>query len=468
MSAGLATDTIAALATPPGPGATALVRVSGPGSHDLLRALVPDRPALPPPRRATLVELRDPVDASALDRAVVTLYHAPNSYTGEDMVEISTHGGWLVPSLVLEACLEAGARAAEPGEFTRRAYLNGKMDLVQAEAVADLVEARSRALHRAAVDHLDRGLSERVADLRTRILQLEARLAHHLDFPEEDDAPVPLSDIVEAAGALTARLERLLATAPGGELLREGAVTVLAGRPNAGKSSLYNALLGEDRAIVTEIPGTTRDALEAVVQLGGYPFRLVDTAGLRAAEDEVERRGIEVARRALGRADLVLLCVEAGRDPGAEELAFVEELDGVPVVRVDTKVDDEAGAEEGPEEEGRDRDDPSAPWAGRVSTSARTGQGLDALGELLPRLVYGGLVSAAGSVPVLTRRRHTRALERARDEVAAFRGALEESIPADVAATHLRGAESALEELVGVVETEDVLDVVFASFCIGK
>jgi tRNA modification GTPase len=244
-------------------------------------------------------------------------------------------------------------------------------------------------------------------------------------------------------------------------------VTVLAGRPNAGKSSLYNTLLGEDRAIVTEVPGTTRDALEAVVQLGGYPFRLVDTAGLRATEDEVERLGIEVARRALERADLVLFCVEAGREPAPDELAFVEDLEGVPVVRVDTKAEGGGEGEDAPGSDGGDGGDGER-WAGRVATSARTGEGVDALCELLPRLVYGGLVAAAGSVPVLTRRRHARALEAARGEVEAFRGALEEGVPADVAATHLRAAEEALEALVGVVETDDVLDVVFASFCIGK
>jgi tRNA modification GTPase len=405
------------------------------------------------------------VDGSPLDQAVVTRYRGPESYTGEDMVELSTHGGWLVPPLVLEACLEAGARQAEPGEFTRRAYLHGKMDLVQAEAVADLVEARSRALHRASLEQVERGLSERVGALREELVGVEAWLAHHIDFPEEDDAPVPVARIVERTTALLERMDALLATAPGGELLREGAVTVLAGRPNAGKSSLYNALVGEERAIVTELPGTTRDALEAVVELGGYPFRLVDTAGLRSTSDEVERLGIEVARRALARADLVLFCVEAGRTPGPAEAAFLEELEGVPVVLVATKADR-------PGEEGRAVHLSDAPTiggaVGPVPVSVETGAGMAELRELLTDLVYGGLVEAAGAVPVLTRRRHARALERARGEVAGFRAALEEGVPADVAATHLRPAEDALEEILGVVTTDDVLDVVFRSFCVGK
>lgn len=452
-------DTIAAVATAPGAGALAVIRVSGPEAHDILRALASGPGASPPARVATLVELTDPVTGEALDQVVTVRYDAASSPTGEDLVEFSCHGGWLVPSLVLEACLEAGARRAEPGEFTRRAYLHGKLDLVQAEAVADLVGARSRALHRAALGQLERGLSERVAELRRALVHLEALLAHHLDFPEEDDAPVPLDAIVGEAAALVARLEALLATAPEGELLREGALTVLAGRPNAGKSSLYNALLGEDRAIVTEEPGTTRDALEAVVQMGGYPFRLVDTAGLRDTDDRVERLGVEVARRFLERADLVLLCTEAGSGLSEGEERFLDELKAVPVVWVHTKADQAAG---------RPLDAGGTRTAGTVRVSVVSGEGLDELRSLLPSLVYSGLLEAGGDVPVLTRRRHARALERAREEVSEFRLALERGVPAEMASSHLRSAETALEELVGVVSVEDVLDEVFREFCVGK
>jgi tRNA modification GTPase len=453
-------DTIAAVATAPGPGALGVVRISGPGAGAVLRSLAPALREDPPARKAVLVELRDPQDGDAIDQAVVVRYEAPASYTGEDLVELSCHGGWLVPAMVLDACRTAGARLAEPGEFTRRAYLNGKMDLVQAEAVADLVEARSRALHRAAMGQLEQGLSNRVAGLRNGVVHLEALLAHHLDFPEEDDAPVPMGAIVTAARRLSEEMGELLATAPEGELLREGAVAVLAGRPNAGKSSLYNALLGEERAIVTEEAGTTRDALEASVQLSGYPFRVVDTAGLRDTDHRVEQLGVEVARRFLARADVVLLCVEAERLPGSAELAFLEDLPDVPVLWVRTKADLGVGMGLGAEEGSR--------FAGSVEVSVRSGGGLAALRALLPDLVFAGLVRAEHHSPVLTRRRHTRALSAALREVDDFAEALSGGVPAEVASTHLRSAETALEELLGVVSVDEILDVVFREFCVGK
>ncbi|MCG6957122.1 MAG: tRNA uridine-5-carboxymethylaminomethyl(34) synthesis GTPase MnmE [Gemmatimonadetes bacterium] len=450
-------DTIAAIATAPGPAALAVVRVSGRRAGEILNALL-GQAAAPPVRAPTLRELQDPANGEVLDQAVVTWYQAPASYTGEDLVEISCHGGRLVPALVLDACLASGARMAEPGEFTRRAYLNGKLDLVQAEAVADLVDAHSRRLHRAAMGQLERGLSERVAALRAALIHVEALLAHHIDFPEEDDAPVPVESVAEEGKGVLRQLEVLLATAPEGTLLREGAVVVLAGRPNTGKSSLYNALLGEERAIVTEEPGTTRDALEAMVQMGGFPFRLVDTAGLRAAEGRVEKLGVEVARRYLARADVVLLCVDVGTGVGEAETEFLGELGSRPIVRVDTKGDLGGDALE----------DGEGCYAGRVRVSVVTGEGLGELRDLLPRLVFRGLVGSAPDVPVVTRRRQARALAAARDEVGAFVGALDAGVPAEMATTHLRAAETALEEVVGAVSVGEILDAVFKEFCIGK
>ena len=464
-------DTIVARSTAPGPGALAVVRLSGPDAYRVLEALTGDAP--PAERRVTLRDVVDPTDGSLLDRALVTAFAAPRSYTGEDMVEVSCHGGRLIPELVVDACVALGARLAERGEFTRRAYLHGKLDLVQAEAVADLIEGRSRALHRAAVHQLDRGLSSRVAALRERLVRLEALLAHHVDFPEEDDAPVSVDRVVEEADALAADIDEMLATAPEGELLREGALVVLAGRPNAGKSSLYNALLGASRAIVTEEAGTTRDALEASVQMGGFPFRLVDTAGLRPDAGRIEAMGIEVARRYLDRADLVLLCVASDEGPGEVERAFLNETRSAPVLVVRTKADlavppstpavEEAGGAEGWMEGGPvDADERG------LRVSVETGEGLREVRELLPRLVYRGLVETGVDVPVLTRRRQAQALEVARREIGDFSEGLREGLPAEVAATHLRSAETALEELVGLVSVDDVLDVVFREFCIGK
>src|SRR5918911_1402783 len=276
------TDTIAAVATAPGRSGLAIVRLSGSQANEIAARLL--RPWPTRLRIATLCDVHSP-GGERLDQAVVTRYAGPRSFTGEDVVEITCHGGSVVPTSVVAALLEAGAREALPGEFTRRAVLNGKLDLLQAEAVGDLVDARSGLAHRTALAQLDGGLSRRVLALRSALLDLEALIAYDIDFPEEDDGPVAAGRILGAADHALRRLDALLAGADAGELLREGALVVIAGPPNVGKSSLFNALLGTARAIVTPVPGTTRDALEAVVDAGGWPVRLVDTAGLREAGD---------------------------------------------------------------------------------------------------------------------------------------------------------------------------------------
>jgi tRNA modification GTPase len=449
-------DTIAAIATPQGRGAVAVLRVSGPRAIDILRAVAPALGQVVP-RVQRLVALRHPETGELLDRGLVTYFAAPASYTGEDTVEIATHGGVLTPQLVLDALLAAGARAAEPGEFTRRAYLNGKLDLLQAEAVADLIDGRSRALHRAAVHQMERGLSRRIGELRDAIIGTEALIAYSIDFPEEDEPPVPPARIRASARSVIGRIDALLATATEGELLREGALTVLAGRPNSGKSSLFNALLGTERAIVTDIPGTTRDALESTVSIEGYPFRLVDTAGLRETVDTVEGMGIEVARRYLAAADLVLFCGEAGRELEEDEAAFVAGVDPARLVLVRTKRDVPGGAAV---------DSSGAIPAAAVS--AVTGDGLPELRQVLLARAFGGILGEPGEAPLVTRARHARALRTARDEVRDFLAALDDDVPMEFAATHLRAGAGALEDLVGAVSVDDVLDRVFGSFCVGK
>jgi tRNA modification GTPase len=369
-------------------------------------------------------------------------FPAPRSYSGEDVVEISTHGGLVVPAAAVAAFVAAGARPAEPGEFTRRAVLNGKMDLLQAEATADLIDAGSPAQRRRALHQLERGLSGRLGALRQEVLDLEGLIAYDIDFPEEDEGPVSPARVERAWRLAHDRVARLLATAPEGERLREGALLVIAGRPNAGKSSLFNALLGAERAIVTEIPGTTRDAIEAHAVIEGFPFRLVDTAGLRESEERVERLGIEVSRKYLAAADLVLFCEEADDPTRTTFLAQVQ----APVVVVRTKAD----------------------LSGRDGVSVVTGAGLDTLRQRLAEVAFGQLLALGDVEPVVTRARHRVALERALAELDAFWAARAAGVDAAAAATHLRAAVTALDDLIGVVTPDDVLDRVFATFCVGK
>lgn len=449
-------DTIAAISTAPGRSAIAVVRASGPNVTDIISRTM-GQPL--PERRPVLRWLSHPQDGERIDRVLATYFPAPHSYTGEDVVELSCHGGPLAPQLVFDATLAAGARQAEPGEFTRRAFLNGKLDLLQAEAILDLVDGRSRAQHRAAVHQLERGLSRRIEELREAVVRCEALLVYDIDFPEEDDGPVPPREIDEAAREVLSRIARLLETAAEGELLREGALTVIAGLPNAGKSSLFNALCGVERVIVTDEPGTTRDAVEALVSLGGYPFRLVDTAGLHEAAGKVERLGVEVARRYLAGADVVLFCVEAGRDPRDEELDFLAGLEGSASIVVRTKCD----LLEPDEREG-------SPQLGapQLFASTVTGDGLSELSDRLVEAVFSGSLALQAEAPLVTRERHARELRRARGEVEAFLDARSSAMAPEVAATHLRAAAHALEELLGVIAPDDLLAHVFADFCIGK
>jgi tRNA modification GTPase len=450
-------DTIAAISTAPGRAAVAVVRASGPAVRALIaRTVGADLPA----RRPSLRWLVHPETGERVDRVLATYFPAPHSYTGEEMFELGCHGGPLVPQLVLDALLAAGARPAQRGEFTRRAYLNGKLDLLQAEAILDLVDGRAPAQHRAAVCQLDRGLSRRVEELRDALIRCEALLAYDIDFPEEDDGPVPPDAIDRAARDVAARIDRLLETAVEGELLRDGALTVIAGRPNVGKSSLFNALCGFERAIVTEEPGTTRDAVEALVSLGGYPFRLVDTAGLRDAPGAVERIGVEVARRYLADADLVLFCAEAGRPLSDDERRFLGEIDSATTFVVRTKSDlvDAHAAACGSVK----RD------VAQIAVSAVTGAGLGELRDRLVHAVFAGAIARDPGAPLVTRERHARALRQAREEVGAFLDARASRLAPEVAATHLQAAAHALEEMLGVIALDDVLDRVFADFCIGK
>jgi tRNA modification GTPase len=442
------TDPIAALATPPGRSALAVVRLSGTGVFHVASRVIDGFRAPPaaPARVARLAMFRDGT-GEPIDQGLYTVFPAPASYTGEDMVELSCHGGLLVPTRLLAALHTAGARPAAPGEFTRRAVLNGKLDLVQAEAVGDLIDAVAPAQGRLAIRQLEGGLSRRLEQLRESLVEAHALLGYEIDFPGEDDGPVPPARIAAALAETAERIGRLIATAPSGERLREGALLVLAGRPNAGKSSLFNALLGADRALVTEVAGTTRDAIEAHTDFHGWPVRLVDTAGLWESADRIDRLGVEMSRRYLAAADLILLCVEAGRAPEQDETAVVDGRDHL-LIRTKTDLFPEPGI--------------------GVAVSVISGLGLDTVRRAAAERVFGDRMALADLEPGLTRERHRTALVRARD-------ALGEAVPhlgaggdAVLAAHHVREATTALEELLGAVDVEEVLERVFARFCVGK
>ncbi len=450
-------DTIVALSTPPGRGGIAVIRMSGAEAPRIAAAL---GAAVLPPREAKLCLIRD-LEGRVLDRALATRFEAPATYTGEPVVEISCHGGSLVSALVLDAACSAGARPAEPGEFTRRAYLNGKLDLIQAEATLDLIDATSGEHHRSAVSQLGGMLSARVEALRGRLLDLQAAVGYDIDFPGEDDGPVSRDRFERLAEDFEEEARELLRHAPEGERLRSGVLTVIAGAPNVGKSTIFNKLQGLERAIVTEVPGTTRDAIEADVSIDGYPFRLVDTAGLRTDAEFIEAMGIEIARGYLERADVVLLCVESGGAPSDEDrdLADGARAAGAIVLWLSTKADRFP-----PIEDVRGVDTASEP---AIRVSGLTDEGLPELREALVTACFGGLRST-GEPALVTRRRHARALEAAIDDVGRFRTLVGGGHPTEIASTHLQEATVTLEGLLGVTDVEDILETIFRTFCVGK
>ena len=451
-------DTIAAIATAPGRGAIAVVRLSGAGALGICRRVA--RPAGGWPvvaRKATRCLIHEMDDAAhPIDDALITVYPAPHSYTGETVIELGVHGGTYVPAAVLAVLVHAGARPAEPGEFTERAVLNGKLDLLRAEAIADLIDARSRAAHRMALQQLSGALSQRLASLRAGVIEIEALLAYDVDFPGEDDGALPRRRVLIACDATISALDTLLATVPAAILGREGATVVLAGPPNAGKSSLLNALIGESRVIVSDAPGTTRDAVDVLLEHEPWPLRIVDTAGLRDGADPVERLGIEVSARWLARAHVVVACAETAEALDAATAA-ISKLTAAPVIGALTKSDLVTNSDE------------IQAATGAVRVSAAHGTGLTALLARITDAVLAATGTVDEDTPMVTRARHRSALARARAELIDFRNAWSaDQLPAPVAAVHVREAARALDELIGAVDVDDVLARVFATFCVGK
>jgi len=441
-------DTIAAIATAPGRGAVGVVRLSGPLSQAIAKT-ISGRSVTP--RRATLAQFTDSA-GEAIDRGLVLSFPAPDSYTAEDVVEFQCHGGPVVLAAMLERCVELGARHARAGEFTERAFLNGKLDLAQAEAVADLIDATSRAAARSALRSLEGEFSRKIRQLRETMVRLRVLVEASLDFPEEEIDVLSTYGVMEQVGDLRLRVGELIRQAGQGQLLREGVRVVLLGEANVGKSSLLNALAGDAVAIVTSVPGTTRDLVRATVMINDVPFHVIDTAGLRDAKDEVELIGMDRARAAARGADLVVR-VRDGVPESSVDRWVTEELTDVPVLEVSNKADLRAGPVGWVQMEG----------SATIAVSARTGAGLDVLKGAL--LEAAGQSSAQEEGVFMARSRHLDALNQCEAHLTTALGL---SDRVEFLAEELRYADARLGDIIGERTADDLLGDIFRSFCIGK
>jgi len=447
-------DTIVAVATPPGRGAIGVVRLSGPRAHDILQQLVTGVTAAPRTAVITRVLVLDAGGRETYDDAVALRFDAPRSYTGEDVAEISAHGNPLLLDGIVRAAMRAGARLAEPGEFTLRAFLNGKRDLPQAEAVADLIDAATPAQARAASDQLHGTLTARIAAIDAELFDLLARLEASLDFPDEGYHFVEPAAAAAALAAIIEQIETLLADAARGRMLREGATVVIAGRPNVGKSSLFNALLGADRVIVTNIPGTTRDLVAERVDIEGLAVTLVDTAGARVTVDPIEREGVARSVQARGASALVVVVLDQSEALTDDDRRVLDSTRTLRRLIVKNK---------------SDRPDDSGPIddaAAVVSVSAQTGAGVGALRAAIVRALTTS--EALRDTPALTNVRHVALLEEARAAIARGQAAAANAAPEEFITADLQQARERLDEIVGKRTSEDVLRHIFERFCIGK
>lgn len=443
-------DIIAAIATAPGRSGIGVIRISGP-RLDRLIAGVTGRSL--PPRRAVLHGFLD-AHGEVIDQGIALYFPAPQSYSGQDVLELQAHGGPVVLQMLLKRCLELGARAAQPGEFTRRAYLNDKLDLAQAESVADLIDAATAEAARGALRSLQGAFSERIDELVRALIELRALVEATLDFPDEETEFIKHADGEARLAALRAKLQDVLSASKQGSLLREGVHVVLAGQPNVGKSSLLNRLAGEELAIVTEIPGTTRDAIRESINLEGIPTHIIDTAGLRESSDPVERIGVARTWAAIERADLVVLLVDAIQGESTGDREIMAKLPAaLPRLRVMNKIDLLARSPSLERDSGM-----STVWL-----SAKTGAGLDLLRQVLLETV--GWQAGSGEGLFMARERHVQALQQARthiDHASRLGDRLE------LLAEELRLAQEALGTITGEFTPDELLGEIFSRFCIGK
>ena len=458
-------DAIAAIATPLGEGGLAVVRLSG------AQALAIADQCFSPTGKSSLKPSAAPThtiqfgkiihDGKMIDEVLLSVLRAPRTFTREDTVEISCHGGLLPAKLVLDALLAAGARLAEPGEFTKRAFLNGRIDLAQAEAVADLIHSRTELALAAANEQLAGKLSQKINLVRGDLMHTLAHVEAHLDFPEEDIAPDTKGKLLQRLEAGLAFMDELLRTANEGQILRCGIRAAIIGRPNAGKSSLLNQLLGRDRAIVSHIPGTTRDTIEETANVRGIPVVFIDTAGLREARDEIELEGIRRSRESLTQAELILHVLDAGEPLMAADESYLAEFADKKRILVRNKTDLPVKLQLGTEFEIRNSKFEIA------DVCCLSGQGIEALKDAIKKLVWAGEIKAE-MLQVAINSRHQDALNRTRFSARAATDALAAGATLELVAMDLRIAANAVGEIVGKTTTEDLLDKIFSSFCIGK
>ncbi len=450
-------DTIAALSTPPGEGGIGVIRLSGPDAAALALGLFrrADGSTLscPMPFRQYYGHIHHPETGEVVDEVLLSVMRAPRSYTREEMAEISAHGGPVPVRAILALLCRAGARLARPGEFTERAFLNGRIDLTQAEAVLDTIRARTEAGLRAAQRVLRGDLAARIRGLRERLVALLAALEVAIDYADEEIAFLSRSEIAAEIAALRAAVEELIASHRQGHLLRDGAATVIIGRPNTGKSSLLNALLGEARAIVTSVPGTTRDVIEEQLDVEGVPLRLVDTAGIRATDDEVERHGVARSETALNEADLILLVLDGSVPLTAEDHALLERARERPAILVVNKADLPLAAEVGE-------------LGTHMMISARTGAGLPQLRQAIADLLLGGAVTAQS--PLLASLRQREAAEEAARALAQAEATHRADGSEELLAVDLMAAADALGAMTGDQTRDAVIHALFSRFCVGK
>jgi tRNA modification GTPase len=451
-------DTIAAISTPLGEGGLAVIRISGP---EALR--IADQ-SFRPSGKSSLSPSAAPThtlhygqivrQGHAVDEVLVAVMRAPRTLTREDVVEITCHGGLLPAKMVLDTVLENGARLAMPGEFTKRAFLNGRIDLTQAEAVIDLIRARTDAAVAAANEQLAGKLSRRINQLRDRMMLVLAHVEAHIDFPDEDIAPDTRGQLVQKLEQSAAFMDELLRTANEGQILRRGIRTAIIGRPNAGKSSLLNQLLGHERAIVSAIPGTTRDTIEETANIRGLPVIFIDTAGLREARDDIEVEGIRRSRQSVARADLILHVFDASEPITATDQLYLDEFAGKKRILIRNKADLPPRLALPEDLQG-------------IDVSCVTGAGIEALKDAIKELVWAGEIRAE-MLEVMINSRHQEALNRARSATLRAMEALRAELPIELAAMDLRIGTNAIGEIVGKTTTEDLLDSIFSQFCIGK